>query len=187
MIIAVIGMPGCGKSEVINRLLKKGNFTKVYFGEVTFDEMKKRGLSINEQNERQIREEIRAKHGMGAYAKLSLPKIQELVKKGNNILIESLYSWEEYLIIKDYYPRTIFLAIYASPKTRYQRLAQRKKRSLQPDEVESRDHAQIVNLHQAGPIVMSDYTIVNDGNLGDLHTKIEGVLKEINGKKEKGF
>ena len=44
MIVAVIGLPGCGKSEVIKHLLEKGNFSRVYFGDVVFDEMKKRNL-----------------------------------------------------------------------------------------------------------------------------------------------
>ena len=179
MIIAVIGLSGCGKSEVVNYLLKKGNFFRVYFGDVTFDEMKRRNLKINENNERQIREEIRARYGMGAYAKLSLPKIHKLVQKGKDVLIESLYSWEEYLVIKDNYPETVFLAVYASPKTRYQRLSGRKDRPLNPEEAESRDHAQIENLHQAGPITMADYTLINESSLKNLHNQIEGAMKEI--------
>ena len=37
---------------------------------------------------------------MGGYAILNIPKIKKLLK-GGNVLIESLYSWEEYLEMKE--------------------------------------------------------------------------------------
>ena len=99
IILAIVGLPGAGKNEVTEYLMKKMNWPKVYFGDVTFDEMKKVGLEINETNERKTREEIRARLGMGSYAILSIPKIKELYEE-SSVIVESLYSWEEYLEMK---------------------------------------------------------------------------------------
>ncbi len=98
-IIAVIGMCGSGKSEAVKYFEEHG-YKKVYFGGVVMEEMKASGLEVNEQNERATRENLRKEFGMGAMAVKSLPKIENFYKYGN-VFIESLYSWEEFKIIKD--------------------------------------------------------------------------------------
>lgn len=176
-IIAIIGLPGSGKTEVINYLIKKFGWPKVYFGDVTFDEMKKRRLEINEKNERTIREELREKYGMGAYAVFSLPKIEKFLESNDVVLLESLYSWEEYLEVKNKFgDKFKVIAIYAPPGIRYKRLSGRPERPLTSEEAESRDHAQIENLHQAGPIAMANYTITNDKDINHLYSQVDDVI-----------
>ena len=95
-IICVVGMAGAGKSLVADELVKQG-FEYLRFGQITLDEVKARGLEPNEENERKIREEFRKKHGMGAFATLNIPKIDELLKK-SDVVVDGLYSWSEYKI-----------------------------------------------------------------------------------------
>ncbi len=57
-VIAIVGMTGAGKSEV-SRLFAENGFTPIRFGDVTDNEIKKRGLKLNEDNERHIRELLR--------------------------------------------------------------------------------------------------------------------------------
>ncbi|KKU70706.1 MAG: hypothetical protein UX96_C0039G0001, partial [Candidatus Wolfebacteria bacterium GW2011_GWB1_47_243] len=38
-IIAIIGLSGAGKTEVVEYIIERYGWPKVYFGEVTFDEM----------------------------------------------------------------------------------------------------------------------------------------------------
>ena len=80
-IVATVGMCGSGKSVAGERLEQLG-FVKVYFGGLTIEEVKRRGLEVNEKNERAVREELRRTHGMGAFAVLSLPKIEALLRRG---------------------------------------------------------------------------------------------------------
>lgn len=178
-ILAVVGLPGAGKTEATKYVMGKTGWPKVYFGTATFDELKNRGLEVNEGNERKIREELRAKHGMAAFAILSLPKIRGLYKN-SNVILESLYSWDEYETVKKEFGDAFrVLAIYASPGVRQKRMAIRKERPLTAEEFQSRDFAQIVNLHQAGPIARADYTVVNEGSLGELQGNIDKVLNEL--------
>jgi dephospho-CoA kinase len=179
IILAVVGLAGAGKTETTKYLLEKTGWPKVYFGDVTFDEMKRRGIAVNEANERKMREELRTSFGMGSYAIKSMPKIQELFKI-SSVIIESLYSWEEYLEVKKQFGESFkVLAIYASPQIRTARMEHRTVRPLTAEELISRDYSQIENLHQAGPIARADWTIVNEGRMEELFGKIDEVLKEL--------
>ncbi|HPS66004.1 MAG TPA: AAA family ATPase [Ignavibacteria bacterium] len=174
-IIAVIGMCGSGKSEAVKIFLNRG-YRKVYFGDVVMDELKRNLLEVNEQNERMIREKLRVEHGMGAMAVKSLDKINEYYEKGN-VVIESLYSWEEYKIIKKEYPDTFkLLTIYTTKDIRYARLISRPVRPLSEAEASSRDISEIEKLDKGGPIAFTDYLIVNDGTLDELEKKLSEYL-----------
>ncbi|NTU66436.1 MAG: AAA family ATPase [Candidatus Moranbacteria bacterium] len=179
-IIAVIGLPGSGKSELISYLIEKYHWPKVYFGDVTFDEMKRRELPINEKNERMVREELREKYGKLHYADKVIEKIESL-RGSEYVIVESLYMWEEYLRFKEEFGDDfVTIAVYASPKTRYNRLMNREYRPLTEEESKSRDYAQIGNLSQGGPIAMADYLVVNEGTKEELVEKTDKVIKNIN-------
>jgi len=188
-VIALVGMAGAGKTEVAEEFKKIG-YGYVRLGQITLDEVKNRGLEPSEKNERPIREEFRKKHGMGAFATLNFPKIDEGLKIGN-VIVDGLYSWSEYKEFKNKYKDGFkVIAVYASPKTRYNRLENRAAkhgddpemifRSFGCEEAKARDHAEIENIEKGGPIAMSDYTIVNEGTLDELRQKTKEIIKKIN-------
>jgi dephospho-CoA kinase len=175
-IIAILGLPGSGKTEAINYLIKRYNWSKVYFGDVTFDEMKSRGLEINEKNEREVREGLRAQFGQLIYAQRVIEKIESL-PSDKNVLVESLYSWPEYLEFKKKFGDDfITIAVYASPRRRYKRLGKRPVRPLTPADCQSRDWAQIENLTQANAIAMADYTAINETTIEDLYAQVDRII-----------
>lgn len=171
MIVAVVGLPGSGKSTVTKQFVA-ANWQLVYCGDVVFDSLKKEGLEINEENERKIREKLRAEHGISAIEDLALPNVRAAHQKGN-VVVESFYTWESYKKYKDAFGDDFqVLAIHASPSQRAQRLATRKARPLTEEQTRSRTYSQIENLHQAGPIAAADFHIVNMGALGELQEKV---------------
>lgn len=179
-ILAVIGLPGAGKTEAINFFIEKLNCPKIYFGDVTFDELKNQGLEVNEANERKIGEGLREQHGMAAYAVKILPKIKAALKNNDIVLVESLYGWEEFLILKKEFGDDLKLvAVYASPQTRHNRLKNRSDRPLTATEAQSRDYSQIENLHQGGPIALADFTVINEQTIKELHHQLNEILKNI--------
>lgn len=126
-IIAIVGMAGSGKTEVTKYLIEKLGCPRIYFGKYIFDRIEKEGLEVNYKNERIIREKIRSELGMGACAKLSLSDIDENLKEYNFLILESLYSWAEYKIIKEKYgDSSIIVAAHAAPRIRFERLTKRK-------------------------------------------------------------
>ena len=179
IILAIVGLVGAGKTEVTEYVMKKTGWPKVYFGDATFDEMKKNGLEINEANERKTREEIRKNLGMGAYAILNVPKIKELFKN-SSVVVESLYSWEEYLEMKKEFGDAFkVLAVLSSPETRIARMGSRPVRPLSREDMISRDYSQIENLHQAGPIARADFAIINEGTKEDLQKEIDKIIAKL--------
>lgn len=177
-VVSIVGMAGAGKSEVA-RLFERNGFVRIRFGDITDEEIKKQGLELNEQNERYIRELLRKEHGMSAYAKLNLAKIDE-TSKYSNVVIDGLYSWEEYTWLKDYYGEDFYVvAVWASPKTRYRRLTTRLNRRLTQEEAISRDRAEIENTDKGGPIAMADFIITNESSLESLRRESERIISRL--------
>ena len=171
-IIAVVGMCGSGKSEAVKFFVERG-YKRVYFGEVVMNEMKRLGLDVNEANERATRENLRKEFGMGAMAVKSLPIIEEFLKQ-SNVVIESLYSWEEFKILKDKFGEAFkLITIYTTKELRYERLLKRPFRPLTNEESKSRDISEIEKLDKGGPIAYTDYLIMNDGSLDEMNVELK--------------
>ncbi|NWF77240.1 MAG: AAA family ATPase [Chloroflexi bacterium] len=177
-VVAIVGMTGAGKSEVA-RIFEEHGFKKVRFGDITDEELRKRGLQPSEENERYIRQLLRKEHGMAAYAKLNLPTIDSLLKS-SNVVVDGLYSWEEYTLLKERYGKRLsVLAVWASPATRHKRLARRTERPLTLEEAASRDKSEIEKINKGGPIAMADFTILNEASLEELEREIKRVLSAL--------
>ena len=174
-IVSIVGMAGSGKSEVA-RVFESNGFTRIRFGDVTDEEIQRRGLELNEKNERYIREFLREEYGMAAYARLNLTRIDEM-SKHSDIVIDGLYSWEEYTFLKTYYGEGFcVVAVWSSPGTRYARLTTRLDRCLTEEEAASRDAAEIENVKKGGPIAMADFTIINESSLGNLKKEVMRII-----------
>ena len=174
-VVAIVGMPGAGKSEVARQFEKNG-FARIRFGDVTDQEVRKRGLELNEENERRVRERLRQEQGMAAYAKLNLPGIDSALKN-SDVVIDGLYSWEEYTLLKSHYGEGFYVvAVWASPGTRYARLIHRLERPLSLEEASSRDRAEIENTNKGGPVAMANFTIINESSLDDLRKGTKKII-----------
>ena len=177
-VVSIVGMAGAGKSEVA-RLFEESGFVRIRFGDITDEEIKKRGLELNETNERYIREFLREEYGMAAYAKLNLPRIDE-VSKYSDVVVDGLYSWEEYVFLKTYYGEGFYVvAVWASPKTRHERLMRRPERPLTLEEAISRDEEEIENTNKGGPIAMADFTIINESSLENLRKEARRIISRL--------
>jgi len=177
-VVSIVGMTGAGKSEVA-RVFEENGFTRIRFGDVTEEEIGKRGLELNEENERYIRELLRKQHGMSAYAGLNLPRIESALKH-SDVVVDGLYSWEEYTFLKTHYGEDFYVvAVWASPGTRYARLTSRLNRRLTLEEATSRDRAEIENINKGGPIAMADFTIINESSLENLETEAKRIISAL--------
>ncbi|MFC1992966.1 AAA family ATPase [Chloroflexota bacterium] len=177
-VVSIVGMAGSGKSEV-SRVFEERGFTRVRFGDVTDAEIKKRGLKLNEENERNVRESLREQHGMSAYAKLNLPRIDSALEH-SDVVLDGLYSWEEYTFLKERYGDNFHVvAVWVSPRARYGRLTSRSNRRLTPEEGAGRDKAEIENTNKGGPIAMADFTIINESSMEDLRKEAERIVSVL--------
>ena len=177
-VVSIVGMTGSGKTEVA-RVFEENGFIRIRFGDITDEEVKKRGLELNEKNERYVRELLRQEHGMSAYAELNLPRIDSALKH-SDVVIDGLYSWEEYTFLKTYYGEGFYVvAVWVSPKTRYARLSGRLDRRLTVEEAASRDRAELENVNKGGPIAMADFTIINESSLENLEKEAKKIVARL--------
>lgn len=173
--VAVVGMCGSGKS-VLSQYFCELGWQSVYFGGVTVSQLKKDGIPVNEQNERIMREGLRHKYGMGAFALLLKDEICQKLQKGN-VVLDGLYSWSEYKILKDLLGNDLFvLAIVTNSSVRKQRLKDRPVRSLTAEQVDGRDIAEIENSEKGGPIAKADYYIINNGTEAELKSQFNAFM-----------
>lgn len=179
-VITFVGMPGAGKSYCVDYLVSQ-DIPSVYFGGITVDEVKNRGLPVNEANEKMVREELRATEGLGVMAKRIIAKIDKLDSQEHlKVVADGLYSWTEYKIFKERFGQNAIIIAIAAPRhSRHERLAHRPDRPLTDKEVTSREYAEIENIEKGGPIANADYTIVNDGEPEEMIAKLNTILKEI--------
>lgn len=176
-IIGVVGMCGSGKS-VVTEYLEKQGWERIYFGGVTIDEVKRRGLEVNETNERSVREELRRTYGPAAYAILLKEKIAAAAEKADTVL-DGLYSWQEYTSLKETFGDKLeILAVISNRADRYKRLETRPVRPLTKESATARDYAEIENLAKGGPIAIADHYVMNDGTVDELIAQINKLVRE---------
>lgn len=176
-IIAIVGMCGSGKS-VASEIFKSSGYEVVYFGEVTLNKLKEEGLEINPINEKMMREKLRKIYGMGAFAKLLLPKIEKLNKE-NNVVLDGLYSYEELKILKDKFNNIKVVSIVCDKDIRYERLSKRKIRPLTKSEAISRDISEVENINKAIPIALADYYILNNSSIEDYKNNLKELVIKL--------
>lgn len=177
-IIAIVGLPGAGKSEAADFFREKG-LPSVSFGKVINDYIDKHKLGHTEEVHNKLRVELRQKYGMEAFAVLNEKKIKEALTNSMIVLIDGLRSWEEYLFLKKRFPsvRIYVLAVFADKQIRYERSAKRKYRSNVFGE--QRDIDELIGANMGATIAYADFTIKNNFSLKDYHDKLEQIYRTI--------
>ena len=176
-IVAIVGMAGSGKSIASSYFNNKG-YSLVYFGGVIYEKMKEEGISYTPEADKMMRVKMREEYGMAAYAILSLPKIKEYIKD-SDVVIDGLYSWDEYLVLKNEFPNIILLSVVVDKNIRYDRLKIRPNRNYTYEEAMDRDLNEIEKLSKGGPICYADYYILNNGTIEDEINSLKNILNKI--------
>lgn len=179
-IIAFVGLAGSGKTSAVNYLSAK-QYPKIYFGGVIYQAMRDANIEITWDSQKIFREEIRKREGNDFVVKQAVVKARNLIESGQHrIILDGLYSWSEYRILKHEFPGELTVVAVVTPKyLRYRRMANRAERPMQPHEVDQRDWAEIENLEKGGPIAMADYFIINDRDVESYNRQIDDILKAI--------
>lgn len=177
-IIAIVGLAGSGKSSAVEYFTAKG-IPKIYFGGIIYKAMAEAGIEPTWDNQQTFREEIRAREGKDFVVKRAVTEVRNLLHAGQKkIVLDGLYTWSEYRILKHEFPGQISVIAIVTPKhLRYQRMLKRLERPMQPHEVDQRDWSEIENLEKGGPIAIADYFIINDGSIEQLHAQLDNIIR----------
>ncbi len=177
-IIALVGLPGVGKTDAANYFKEKG-LPMISFGAVINEYIEKNKLPHTEEVHKQVRTNLRKKYGMEALAVLNFDKIKKLLKNNMVLVIDGLRSWEEYLYLKNNLKKVkiYLLAIYADKELRWKRLSERKERNKLYGE--QRDLDELIGINMAPTIAYADYLVKNNFSKEEFHDKLEEVFRII--------
>jgi len=176
VLLAIVGMPGAGKSVAADYFKKRG-FPVIRLGQITDDIIKERGLDNNNKTNKLVREELRRKFGMDAYIIKNIPKIKTEFSKNSVVVIDGMRSYEEYLSSVKNFKNVFLLAVVADKQIRYQRLKRRKTRSnLSGPE---RDTQEVVNLNMGPTIALADAIVINNGTAADFEDRLEEIYRQV--------
>jgi dephospho-CoA kinase len=182
LVVGLAGMPGSGKSLVVETAVKMG-YAVVVMGDVIREETQKRGLELNPKNIGQVMLELRRKGGDSVVADRCIPKVEQ--ENSQKVIVDGLRSLSEVDAFTNRFANFSLMAVYASPETRFDRIF-RRKRSDDPDGWEvfhERDMRELgVGLGDA--IAMAEYLIINEYSKHKGHTKAatKKFLRRIEGK-----
>jgi dephospho-CoA kinase len=177
--LALVGMPGAGKTLCAKHLETQG-FFQFRFGGIVVDEVTRRGWDITPENERLVREAFRRDEGMDAIARRALPHLQAALQTRQAIVIDGLYSFSEYKTLRTELGGAMVVVAIISPRAlRYARLAARPERPLTQAEAEQRDYQEIERLEKGGPIAIADYTLLNDGPPETLLAALDALIQRL--------
>lgn len=178
-IIAFVGLPGVGKSVAVDYITEKG-YPKVYFGGIIYGAMNEAGIEITPESQQKFRKEIREIEGKDFVVKRVIKQVHDLINAGqNHIVLDGLYSWTEYKILKREFPGEMnVVAIVSNKKLRHHRLTNRPERPFTLEEANQRDWSEIEDLEKGGPIAIADHYIINNGSLDDMYKQLAEILEE---------
>lgn len=179
-IVAFVGLTGSGKSAAVDHITEKG-YPKVYFGGIIYAAMNEAGIDITPESQQKFREEIREREGKDFVVRRVIKQTRDLIESGqHHIVLDGLYSWTEYKILKREFPGEItVIAVVAAKHLRHQRLANRPERPFNQSEADTRDWSEIENLEKGGPIAIADYFVINNDSMDNLHEQVDDTLNKI--------
>lgn len=177
-ILAIVGLPGSGKTEAANFFRQKG-LPVISFGKIVNDYVDKHKLSHTEEVHKKIREELRVKYGKEALAILNEEKIRKALEKNIMVIIDGMRSWEEYLYLKKKFSgvQVVILALFTDKEIRYQHLSKRKERNKLGGE--KRDINELIGTNMGPTIAFADFLVKNNFSLEEFYDKLEHVYRAV--------
>lgn len=179
IMVAFVGLAGSGKTEAITYLAKEYQLPLISFSNVINDYIDKNGLAHDEKTHQKLRTQFREKHGIASMAILREKELKQELAHAKLVLIEGLYSWEEYTYLKEKFPdvRIYLVAIWARKDLRWTRAAARTyRKGLYGEE---RDISELLTTNKGPPIAFADFLIVNDFTLDQFHDKLDETYRAI--------
>lgn len=177
-IIAVVGLPGSGKSQAVSILKKKG-IPVVSLGSPINEYIDKMRLEHKEPVHDKVRQEFRDKYGMEAMVYLNKDSIKNALDGSFTLIIDGVRSFEEYLFLKKEFPKVkiYILALFANKVLRYKRISRRTSRNKLYGE--ERDINELIGLNMAPTIASADFAVDNNGSLEKLELQLVNIYRKI--------
>lgn len=184
-IIALVGMPGSGKSEA-SKVASDLNIPIISMGDIIREEV----IRLNKDPKLcgNIASDLRSKEGLDAIAKRCAPKIQKLIdsKEYSIIIIDGIRGIDEIKYFGNVFHQKIILilvSIDTSIESRFRRILDRKREDdmITIEKLKQRDQKELKwGMKEA--IKKANIIIENNTTLEDFKIKVKKILYKIMNK-----
>jgi len=177
IVVAVAGMPGSGKSEVVSILTE--NAHSVSMGDIVREFTERKGLEMSPGNVGNVAVMERELFGMDVWAHRTVERLSSL--SVDMVVIDGLRGGAEVDVFRANWGDDFSLiAVHATPETRYSRMLERKRADDPGAEVDlqERDMREL-SWGAKEAIEGADHTLINEGTLDDLRAGVKKLLVEL--------
>ena len=172
-------MPFSGKSEAV-KIAKEKGIPVIRMGDLVWEEVRKRGLELNDENVGFVAKEMREKHGKHIWAEKTVEQIKSMDDKGF-LVIDGVRNIEEIdFFKKELGEEFIVIAIRVSDQTRYKRAMSRDRQDDSKDieKVKERDQRELEwGLGQV--IESADIMVSNEVDIDNFKKHVNKLLEGL--------
>ncbi len=184
LVFAFVGAPAAGKTEAAS-VAKEMGIPVITMGEVIREELRKRGLPLNDKNAGRIATELREREGMDAIAKRCVPLIKAQKKSaGKNkkvIVVDGIRGIAEVETFKkEFGDGFVLVRVDAPLQLRYERIKTRGRSDdlLSIAGFKEREERELGwGMEEA--MKKADKVVKNEGYLEEFKEQIKGVLAGV--------
>lgn len=173
--LIIAGMAGAGKTEFA-QFCKSLGIPVIQMGDLVREKVKDNGLEMTGRNVGKIANAERLKLGNDVWARRTVKRTG-----GRNTVIDGTRSEAEVAHFRERFGKdAIVVSVYASARTRYERLKARNREDmpLTLGEFEERDRREL-GWGLGNVIALSDRIVGNEGSIEELRQKIKELLDEL--------
>lgn len=176
-VIGVVGLPASGKGE-FSRIARATGIPVVVMGDVIRDTVRSAGLPLTDQNLGAAANRLRAKEGMAAIAKRTLPAIE--AQESPVVLVDGIRGDAEVDFFRAHFPRFILVGVDAPFRVRLARLNSRGRDDdvLDAGDLAARD-AREVSWGLGRALAIADHLVGNSGTMEEFERETRRLLEEI--------
>jgi dephospho-CoA kinase len=172
-LLVIVGMPGSGKSVAAEEA-RRLKISAVKFGEVVYEEVKRRKLALTKENIALVSNWFHSSH-----VRLMVARLRRKIPKGEFALVDGARDPKQVAELKKHY-RIELLAITAPATVRWRRELKRKRTEdiATLADLKKRDKRELG--YGLGKLIRkADYRIANTGTRKQLKSKVRKLLLSL--------
>lgn len=168
-------MPGSGKEEFVKAATMEG-LAVVRMGDVVRAFVSEQGLELTDANIGITASRQRELHGLGIWARRTLPMIS-----GDRVVIDGIRGDAELSEFRASFGKDmVVVGVHTSPAKRFERTKKRRRADapITLEDFRRRDEREL-GWGIGNALALCDHMIINEGTLEDFYKEIRAFLSEI--------
>lgn len=182
-VVGLVGLQAAGKTEIA-RVFSDFGIPCVRMGDVVIEEVRRRGLEVNEKTVGWMADELRREQGDGVIARLNIPRIQRAGTGKRAVVVDGIRGIAEVEEFRKAFGESFVLcAVLAPAEQRFARVSGRRREDDAASFTEflEKDRREL-SWGMGDAIALADIFIVNDGTLEELRGKAVELFRRTVGE-----